>query len=272
MPLTPGRFVGQTLDLRATSSQRSRPRATVSGIGGTGFSPLHLRGLALWLDASDTSTITESSGAVSQWNDKSGYGRHVSQATSANQPTTNSTSQNGLNTLSFDGGGDKMSTAAAWGTFNGPTPRTALIVAKAGTTGYRWILAFGSESNTGRIYMVGTPSSNTNAYVAWSGDHDSGYAMGTTSHRIIVSRLAGLRSSQIWLDGGAPSNFTTSVDVNTTSTGPLWVSRQYQNDAEWWKGEIAEIILCSETLTIGEINLIGRWLADKWGLTWTPAR
>ena len=30
---------------------------------------------ALWLDAADASTITESGGAVSQWNDKRGNGR-----------------------------------------------------------------------------------------------------------------------------------------------------------------------------------------------------
>ena len=38
----------------------------------------------LWLDASDSSTITEVSGAVSQWDDKSGNGNHVSQGTMSN--------------------------------------------------------------------------------------------------------------------------------------------------------------------------------------------
>jgi len=38
---------------------------------------------ALWLDAADASTITESGGAVSQWDDKSGNNHHVIQATSA---------------------------------------------------------------------------------------------------------------------------------------------------------------------------------------------
>ena len=42
--------------------------------------------LALWLDAEDTSTITLNGSNVSQWDDKSGNGRHVSQATAANQP------------------------------------------------------------------------------------------------------------------------------------------------------------------------------------------
>lgn len=41
---------------------------------------------ALWLDAADASTVTLNNLAVSQWNDKSGNGRNVLQATSANQP------------------------------------------------------------------------------------------------------------------------------------------------------------------------------------------
>ena len=60
-------------------------------------------GLKLWLDASDSSTITESSGAVSQWSDKSGNSNHVVQSTADNKPKTSLSSLNGLNTLSFDG-------------------------------------------------------------------------------------------------------------------------------------------------------------------------
>jgi len=60
-------------------------------------------GAALWLDASDTSTITESSGSVSQWNDKSGNSYNFPQGTGSAQPTTNATTQNGKNVLDFDG-------------------------------------------------------------------------------------------------------------------------------------------------------------------------
>jgi hypothetical protein len=56
---------------------------------------------ALWLDAADTSTVTLSSGAVSQWNDKSGNSRHVSQAVAAQQPTWNATGLNSKPILTF---------------------------------------------------------------------------------------------------------------------------------------------------------------------------
>lgn len=85
-------------------------------LGGLGFNPLSLSP-ALWLDASDTSTITSSGSPakVSQWNDKSGNGRNVTQPTGTAQPGTGSTTQNGLNVLTFDGN-DALdaATAADW--------------------------------------------------------------------------------------------------------------------------------------------------------------
>ncbi len=66
-----------------------------------GFSPLNISGLGAWYDAYDASTITEAAGAVSQWDDKSGNLRHITQSTGANQPIYT----NGDN-VSFDGTND----------------------------------------------------------------------------------------------------------------------------------------------------------------------
>ena len=62
---------------------------------------------ALWLDAADTSTITIATG-VSQWADKSGNGRHATQATLANQPTYISSGMNSLGLVDWDGSNDAM--------------------------------------------------------------------------------------------------------------------------------------------------------------------
>ena len=81
-----------------TDNQRLRVEGYLSakwGLGTshipTGFSPTSISGCQLWFDASDTSSITPSSitngTKVSQWNDKSGNARHMSNATSASQPT-----------------------------------------------------------------------------------------------------------------------------------------------------------------------------------------
>ena len=57
---------------------------------------------AYWWDASDTSTIIEGAGKVSSWEDKN-QGVNIIQTNAVNQPTTNTRTINGLNTLDFDG-------------------------------------------------------------------------------------------------------------------------------------------------------------------------
>ena len=59
-----------------------------SGVVSAAFTPASLSGLTLWYDPSDAATITESGGAVSQVDDKSGNDYHATQATGASQPTT----------------------------------------------------------------------------------------------------------------------------------------------------------------------------------------
>jgi hypothetical protein len=56
-----------------------------------GFVPTAFPNLQFWIDASDLTTITLNSGNVSQWNDKSGNGYHLTQSTTANQPPYNAT-------------------------------------------------------------------------------------------------------------------------------------------------------------------------------------
>ena len=68
-----------------------------------GTNPNNLSNVALWLDATDSSTITQTSNAVSQWNDKSGNNHHASQSTSDRQPLVNTNSIGGKTAILFDG-------------------------------------------------------------------------------------------------------------------------------------------------------------------------
>jgi hypothetical protein len=57
----------------------------------------------LWLDASDKLTIVHTDTLVSTWYDKSGNGNDVIQTNNNNKPKTQIETQNGYNTLLFDG-------------------------------------------------------------------------------------------------------------------------------------------------------------------------
>jgi hypothetical protein len=106
-----------------TDNQRLRVEGYLSakwGLGTshipTGFSPTSIGGCQLWFDASDTSSITPSSittgTKVSQWNDKSGNARHMSNATSASQPTYSTSNVAGsLPSVYFTGSADASTNA-----------------------------------------------------------------------------------------------------------------------------------------------------------------
>ncbi|MDB4559605.1 fibronectin type III domain-containing protein [Flavobacteriaceae bacterium] len=74
--------------------------ATLGAIEGTAFDVNDLSP-ALWLDAADASTITETGGKVSQWDDKSGNNNHLSQSNSSYQPQYNPTQLNGQGGVDF---------------------------------------------------------------------------------------------------------------------------------------------------------------------------
>ena len=113
---------------------------------------------ALWLDAADASTITESGGAVSQWNDKSGSNRHAVQSTLTNKPTSYSASLNSLNVIRYDATDDFMSlqntggltTATSFYVF---AVRRSSVASAADTVTSRPLLA-----GVGASYSIGADS------------------------------------------------------------------------------------------------------------------
>jgi hypothetical protein len=102
-------------------------------------------GYKVWLDASDTGTISSSGGAVSQWTDKSVNAYTFTQATAAYKPTTASETQNGKNVLSWGSNDLLVSTAAAsvWKFLNHGSGSTYFVAAKHTATS-----SFGSVITT----------------------------------------------------------------------------------------------------------------------------
>lgn len=116
---------------------------------------------ALWLDAADTSTITESGGAVSEWRDKSGNARHASQATAGNRPATGSATLNGRNVIRYDATDDFLTLTNTSGLTTATTfyffgVRRSSVAAAADTTTSRLFLA-----GVGGTYVIGSDATIT---------------------------------------------------------------------------------------------------------------
>jgi hypothetical protein len=212
------------------------------------FSPLSISGLAAWYDASDLATITEASGSVSQWDDKSGNGRDLTQGTGSAQPTTGTRTQNGLNVLDFDGG-DTIGSSS----FSESQPYSLFVVfvndEGAGASNkyllhHNWLMRFrdgGYECNAGANF-AGITGGNTNAHL-WTCVFNGASSL----MRLDAANLgtgnpgAGGGSGSFWLgSAGGASNF--------------------------FNGMIAEVAYYDSTISGADLTNVETYLNSKWAV------
>lgn len=239
------------------------------------FDPRTIPGIALWLDASDSSTITIGTG-VSVWADKSGNGRNATQSTGNNQPTRTVTI-NGRLALTFDGTNDSLN-------FSGVsrTDETMLVVARqrdaaadtANTNRYGALLgaAGTSRGHTMRSQYQSTPSNFLFDTVF------NGFTIGVNRAARSVN---GARAGDTL--GDVPLNVYTAVRsastgiaqfINNQAGGTATTSEAQTLDrigvggtSSYWIGEICEILLYSRAITAAERTLATDYLMRRWGIT-----
>jgi len=227
------------------------------GGGGTAWEPDQLTNLEAWYDADDATTITESSGAVSQWDDKSGNGYHLTQGTGAAQPTTGTRTLNSKNVMDFDGSDDLM--AVAFGT--------------ALTQGNSFFGVFSIDDYlpTGvQYYWDGDDSTNRNAmffnygagtFDIFGGSSVIGYGAVNQNDNIFSAVFNGASS---FLSENGELSPTTS-NPGAASIDGLTLASRY-NGQDYLDGIIAEFIVVDEAVSESDRQKVEGYLAHKWGL------
>lgn len=225
-----------------------RKRAVGSRVSSwVNFSPLSIPSIEAWYDASDTSTITESGGAVSQWNDKSGNALNVTQGIAASQPTTGSDTQNGLNVLTFND--DRLISAR----FTRTQPITIFAVVKlTGTlTANRQII--GDDSTTPTLYHLDSWSAYAGGVLS-SGIASDGLYHSLTATYNGASSLLLLDQTQVFAGNAGSDGYSNKrILVGASAFGSFWI------------GNIAEIIVYSKLFTANEFDSVNKYLRNKWG-------
>lgn len=218
--------------------------------------------LALWLDASDASTITQTAGAVSAWADKSGNGQDVTQGTGSKQPLTGTRTINSLNVIDFDGTDDSMGrgTATDLGggdqtTFTVTLSDTAAAGKRIITKGNHWGISVGE---TGSPPTADASYGNTS-----SGINSRGLTSVTGTARILGSRRSS--TSQFLFDGSSDYSNATANNV----TGGQLAIASYNNSSAYFDGALAEILSGQRAWTTAERNQVASYLNSKWGVSWT---
>lgn len=241
------------------------------GVVSSGFDPVMSLSPALWLDAADTSTITASSGAVSEWRDKSGNSRHVSQATSSKQPSTGTRTQNGLNLIDFDGSDDLLVTGASAPNFaSGITIFVVEIHDTFGTNDRGRIV---DVTNGPVYYLYGIDGVNVQSFVTnqsgSNGRESTLYANTSGVFRQSSVRWWGAtdtytinhRSQRLPNNG---STIGTNASVASTSGQVIQIGGRASANDRNFDGAIGELIIFNRGLSLDEVQRVEQYLEAKW--------
>ena len=223
--------------------------------------PTSIAGCSLWLDGADAATLTQGGGTVSQWSDKSGNARHITQATTGNQPTYSSTS----NAVVFTGSQYlNIPTALA-----ATTPvYTIFVVERRASANVMFFIGQYNlmSANTALIlgYNSATVSHHTTAYVSDCQVTVPTYAGASEPMRINRYDYTGT-TRDTFINGGALST-TQSFSATLTTWSSANVGIGF-GTTYGYIGNIYEIIFYNATLTTTQQQTIESYLAQKWGMT-----
>ena len=242
--------------------------------GGILWTPAQIS-TALWLDAADSSTITTVSGAVSQWNDKSGNGHHATQGTASFRPVVTSSGLASKAVITFDGFDDFMDVVTP--VFQGSSNFVLLWVyarvgAGSGSDAYRPAISLLSPTlqDRGTLHYIKNTNNRPASYpffgatpswvnydltsgATYSNNEANLLSFSTNESSWVVFRNGTQEGTNV--RGGSPGGDVTGLRLAQQAT-PRRTSNIY----------IAEIVMTLNSNTFNHQQLEG-YLAHKWGLT-----
>jgi len=225
------------------------------------FTPTSIANLILWLDASDNSTITFSSGSnVSQWNDKSTNLKHMTQATASKQPIVR-TMPNGLKTLDFSGNRFLQNTSIVFPN----APYTVFAIGDGNGTSYGRLL---NGINDG-FFFLGANSTGVN-YASFVGNGSAWVETNVNVPNYNCNNLCMMEFTNSGTSTGLIPYFNGNVqnakNGTTSSFTGLTVGRGYVETDQCWNGYVCEVVIYSSILTSTQRQQVEGYLAWKWGL------
>jgi hypothetical protein len=236
------------------------------------WTPKTLAGLTWWLDASDPATVKLSGATVSQWVDKSGAGRTFAQTEAKHCPAYRG-QINGRKTITFDGSDDYLKLTA---------PNEALCDA----SGAAMFIVFKPDDDSDfSVYGTSGPTLNNqgrdrftdgktyHCYFRQLRMDGMAGVLSPTGLTLLTSRTQAVGNQTLRVNGqvvqSQPNVFTTWRASAGEAAGD--VSNKVHTigvnlaPADYFKGQIAEVIMYGRQLSDQEVATVERNLKAKWG-------
>jgi spore coat protein U-like protein len=253
----------------------SASRATLQTLAA--FSPLTVANCELWLDASDSSSVTLTSSAVSQWNDLSGNNRHATQGTGNNRPTYTD-KVNGRNVITFDGTNDSLISGLASSVITGYatlfcvcrpssswTASTANFKAPLMARNADQTLAWGicpyndTSIGTGRLSL-------THMWRGAGYNNAAGPAVTIGAVQLLAAVISATGTDR--RSCGSSSTYPATLTAGTGGASNRYLTvGEDPTTLRYWTDYVAEVLAYSRALTTAEVLSIESYLIAKWGIT-----
>ena len=252
------------------------------------FTPDQISGLALWLDAADSSTVITSGNNVTAWNDKSGNGKNMIANASFQRPIYSANSLNGNNSILFFRNASNSFSILENTSFSfvtGSWTYLTVLRRNAANTTFQRFLSMASVINGGdnnNSFSVNLNSTSLNNSFNMERSGGSLAATFNTSNVCLLENI--VNGSLTNIDTfNANTNYLFANGSQLTSGAGLSVgatlsiahirygcttSRSGTNDGgfESLQGNIGEVLLFNRTLRRSELQQVESYLAWKWNL------
>ncbi len=215
--------------------------------------PLQIEGLVLWLDAADPATVrTDAAGRIHRWDDKSRQGFAAEVDSDGRGPTWSP--EGTPPAIRFDGS-EHLTLARTSNPLNLDAEYTWLFVAGGVDGG---LMSKGSGESGGSFVLTGSRLSVGGADYSDPGDRGSEMRV-----RAVVADTRRLR----WYVDGQARQVHEGADHAIRTPGVLRLGCVWQRTAgaeQFFRGELAELLIFDRALSAGERDRLERYLRDKW--------
>lgn len=201
---------------------------------------------------------------VRQWNDRSGSGANVDQATVANMPLFKVGIQNGRPTVRFDGSNDFMGNVSAGGvTGNADHTMILACIPITITAGFKGILTCGYSAGSGT--RISSTIGEQNTGKNWYGGDDLVTPIGgdMAASPVIYAKKHASGVTQGYKNG-ATDGSTQSNTYALANAGVL--VGVYASDAGAMNVDVMEALIYSRALTAAEMAQAARYLSRKYAI------
>lgn len=216
--------------------------------------------LLFWYDASDAATLTLAGSLVTEWEDKSGNGHHLSQGNVSLQPTLVSADQNGLDVISCDANDSMMTATITHGIGTGDFTLIFALKKPADASGpWQGLLEIGTNNPSINLSTAGQVNKIT--YYNTSENVFATALTESTAYVITLKRASGQLSC--WVNGVADAS---NPIAEAASIGDAVMKLFNTTSGDWLEGKAFEIVMYTAAISAGDQTSAETYLMNKWGI------